>query len=296
MNPAISNRNLSFLLLIVGSLGISFGGLIMRYINSADPWQIAFYRGLAFLFSIFLFLYYKYRFEIFKTVKNTGLPGIAGGFLLMLANLLFIQSLAKTSIANTLFTLSSIPFLTAILAFIFLKEKIPLRTIIIMIFAFIGIFIMINDGLESGGFLGNILAFVCAISFSGFVIVLRKSRNIDMLPANIVSGILIIFVSFVICLGNMKVPIKEILLCFLWGGVLSGFVNTVFIFSTRYLLASEATIFMLLEFALGPFWVWIFLNETISHETFFGGTIVMFSVAIYSIFEIINSKIKTTST
>ena len=155
MNSAISNRNLSFLLLIVGSLGISFGGLIMRNINSADPWQIAFYRGLAFLFSIFLFLYYKYRFEIFKTIKNTGFPGIAGGFLLMLANLLFIQSLAKTSIANTLFTLSSIPFLTAILAFIFLKEKISLRTIIIMIFAFMGIFIMIKDGLESGGFLGN---------------------------------------------------------------------------------------------------------------------------------------------
>ena len=261
----------------------------MRNITSADPWQIAFYRGLAFLFSIFLFLYYQYRFEIFNTIKNTGFPGFAGGFLLMLANLLFIQSLANTSIANALFTLSSIPFLTAILAFIFLKEKISLRTIIIMIFAFMGIFIMIKDGLESGGLLGNILAFVCAISFSGFVIVLRKSRNINMLPANIVSGILIIFVSFVICLGNMKVPIQDILLCFLWGGVLSGFVNTVFIFSTRYLLASEATFFMLLEFALGPFWVWIFLNETISQETFFGGFIVMISVAVYSFLEIINS-------
>ena len=296
MKAVISNRNLSFLLLIVGSLGISFGGLIMRNITSADPWQIAFYRGLAFLFSIILFLYYQYRFEIFKTIKNTGFPGVAGGFLLMLANLLFIQSLANTSIANALFTLSSIPFLTAILAFIFLKEKISLRTIIIMIFAFMGIFIMIKDGLESGGLLGNILAFVCAISFSGFVIVLRKSRNINMLPANIVSGILIIFVSFVICLGNMKVPIQDILLCFLWGGVLSGFVNTVFIFSTRYLLASEATFFMLLEFSLGPFWVWIFLNETISEETFFGGTIVMISVAVYSFLEIINSKIKTSPT
>ena len=296
MKTVISNRNLSFLLLIVGSIGISFGGLIMRNISSADPWQIAFYRGFAFLFSIILFLYYQYRLKIFKIIKNTGFPSVAGGFLLMLANLLFIQSLANTSIANALFTLSSIPFLTAILAFIFLKEKISLRTIIIMIFAFMGIFIMIKDGLESGGLLGNILAFVCAISFSGFVIVLRKSRNINMLPANIVSGILIIFVSFVICLGNMKVPIQDILLCFLWGGVLSGFVNTVFIFSTRYLLASEATFFMLLEFSLGPFWVWIFLNETISEETFFGGTIVMISVAVYSFLDIINSKIKTPPT
>ncbi len=144
----------------------------MRTISSADPWQIAFYRGLAFLFSITLVLLYQYRLEIVTKIKKTGFPGIVGGFLLMLANLLFIQALANTSIANALFTLSSIPFITAILAFIFLKEKISLMTIIIMIFAFMGIFIMIKDGLESSSFYGNFLAFVCAICFSSFVIVL----------------------------------------------------------------------------------------------------------------------------
>ena len=293
MNPAISNRNLSFLLLIVGSLGISFGGLIMRYINSADPWQIAFYRGLAFLFSIFLFLYYKYRFEIFKTIKNTGFPGIAGGFLLMLANLLFIQSLANTSIANALFTLSSIPFLTVILAFIFLKEKISLRTIIIMFFAFVGIFIMIKDGLGTGGFYGNIFALVCAFSFSTFVIILRKSRNIDMMPVNLISCVLVLIVSFVISRGDMNVPIQDILLCFFWGGVLLACVHSALIFSTRFLVASEVTFFMLLESSLGPFWVWIFLNETISQKTFYGGIIVMISVVVYSLFEINNTKIKS---
>ena len=255
-----------------------------------------FLQGISISFSITLVLFHQYRLEIVTKIKNTGFPGMVGGLLLMLANLLFIQAIANTSIANALFSLSSIPFITAILAFIFLKEKISLRTIIIMIFAFMGIFIMIKDGLESGGFYGNVLALVCAFSFSGFVIVLRKSRNIDMLPANMVSGVLVIIVSFVISLGNMKVPIQEILLCFLWGGVLSGFVNSVFIFSTRYLLASEATFFMLLEFSLGPFWVWIFLNETISQETFYGGIIVMISIAVNSLLEIKNTKLKAVST
>ena len=101
----------------------------MRNINNADPWQIAFYRGLAFLFSITLFLFHQHRLGIVTNIKKTGYPGMTGGFFLMLANLLFIQSFANTSVANTLFTLSSIPFITAILAFIFLKEKISLRTI-----------------------------------------------------------------------------------------------------------------------------------------------------------------------
>ena len=289
----ISNRKLSILLLITGSVGISFGGLIMRNINNADPWQIVFYRALAFLFSITLILFYRYRFAIVTNIKKIGYPGMTGGFFLMLANLLFIQSFANTSVANTLFTLSSIPFITAILAFIFLKEKISLRTIIIMIFAFMGIFIMIKDGLETGGFYGNIIALVCAFSFSTFVIILRKSRNIDMMPVNLISGVLVLIVSFVISLGNINVPIHDILLCFLWGGVLSGFVNSVFIYAARFLNASEVTFFMLLELSLGPFWVWLFLNETIALETLFGGIIVMSSVAVYSFIEIYISKITT---
>ena len=91
-----------------------------------------------------------------------------------------------------------------------------------MIFAFIGIFIMIKNGLETGGFYGNIIALVCAFSFSAFVIILRKNRNIDMMPVNLISGFLVLIVSFVISLGNINVPIQDILLCFLWGGVLSG--------------------------------------------------------------------------
>tara|TARA_B100001559_G_scaffold238781_1_gene201767 strand:- start:1258 stop:2142 length:885 start_codon:yes stop_codon:yes gene_type:complete len=291
----ISNRNLSILLLITGSVGISFGGLIMRNINNADPWQITFYRSLAFLFSITLVLIYRHNSDILTSIKKIGYPGIAGGFFLMIAQILYVQSFAHTSIANALFTFSTIPFISAFLAFIFLKEKISTTTIVTMFFAFIGIFIMIKDGLETGGFYGNIIALICAFSFSTFVIILRKSRNNDMLPVNLISSVLVLIVSFAISLGEINVPIQDILLCFLWGGVLSGFVHSVFVYSTRFLQASEATLFMLLEFSLGPFWVWIFLNETITQEAFYGGIIVMLSVAVYSFFEIKKTKFKAIS-
>ena len=291
----ISNRNLSILLLITGIVGISFGGLIMRNINNADPWQITFYRSLAFLFSITLVLIYRHKSDILTSIKKIGYPGITGGVFLMLAQILYVQSFAHTSIANALFTFSTIPFISAFLAFIFLKEKISSTTIVTMFFAFIGIFIMIKDGLETGGFYGNIIALIGAFSFSTFVIILRKSRNNDMLPVNLISSILALIVSFAVSLGEINVPIQDILLCFLWGGVLSGFVHSVFIYSTRFLQASEATLFMLLEFSLGPFWVWIFLNETITQEAFYGGIIVMLSVAVYSFFEIKKTKFKAIS-
>ena len=79
-----------------------------------------------------------------------------------------------------------------------------------------------------------------------------------MMPASLISGVLLLIVCSIITHGDSIITFHDILLCFLWGGVLSGFVNSVFIFATRFLLASEVTFFMLLEFSLGPFWVCIF--------------------------------------
>ena len=268
----------------------------MRNINYADAWQIIFYKALSFIFLITLILLSKYRFLIVSKIKIIGFSVMIGSFLLMLANLLIIQAYANTSIANTSFTLSAIPFITAGLAYIFLKEKLSLRTLLIMVVAFFGIFIMINEGLGKGDFHGNLMALGCAFCFSGFAIIVRKFRNIDMLPTLLISGVMIVIVSFALNFQNLIVSIHDVLLCFLWGGILSVFVNIVFIYSIRFLNASEVTFFMLLEFSLSPFWVWIFLDETISQETLYGGIIVMISVAVYSLFEFYNSKMKAIST
>ncbi len=291
INYIFSNRNLAILLLIISSISISFGGLIMRNIHFSDAWQITFYRSLAFTFSIALILSYKNRSSTLSTIKKVGYAGVMGGILLMGANLFFIQAFANTSIANTLFTLSLIPFITAVLAFLFLNEKLSLRTFTIMLVALFGILIMINEGIKTGDLFGNIMAICCAFCFSSFTIVIRKFRNIDMIPTLLISGIIIAVVSFILNSGNLTIPLQDVLLCFLWGGLLSGFVNSVFIYAARFLNASEVTFFMLLELSLGPFWVWLFLNETIALETLFGGIIVMSSVAVYSFIEIYISKI-----
>jgi drug/metabolite transporter (DMT)-like permease len=295
MKLLISNRNLSFLFLTTACMGISFQGLIMRNINYADAWQVLFFRALGFVFSITIILSFKYKSAIVVNIKKIGLPGIFIGVLHSISNLLVVFSFSKTTIANTLFTLSSIPFITAILALIILKEKISLRTILIMLIAFIGIFIMIKDGLEtSGTHIGNLMALGSAICFSGFIIIMRKYNKVDMIPTSLISGI-IIFVSFVVTQGNIDIPIQEILLSLFWGAALNGFMNIALIFSTRFLYASEVTLFTLVEYSLGPLWVWIFLDEIITKMTLYGGLIVMLSVATYCLFEVHNQRNKNKS-
>jgi len=287
-----NNKSLSIFLLLISSIAISFGGLIMRNIEVANAWQIIFYRSFFFTVSILTIIIFQNRNSVVKTIKNVGYPGVMGAVFYTFANIAFVHAFANTTVANSLFTLSSIPFITATLAFFFLKENISTRTISIMFVAFLGIIIMISEGLALGQIYGNIMAIVTAVSFSCFTIILRKYRAVDMLPTILIGGIIILSVTFFISLGSLRIPLNEIFLCFLWGGVLSGCVNYIFIYATRFLYASSVTFFMLFEFALGPFWVWIFLNETITRNTFYGGILVMASVFIYSVIEVFISRKK----
>jgi len=288
----VNKKSLSIFLLLLSSIAISFGGLIMRNIEVANAWQIIFYRSLFFSISISLILIFQYRFIFFKNIKNIGYPGLLGAIFYTIANIMFVHAFANTTVANALFTLSSIPFLTALLAYYVLNENLSMRTVIIMLTAFLGIVIMIGEGLALGQVYGNLMALGTALSFSCFAITLRKFRNVDMLPTLLVAGLFILFITFIISHDALKLPIRDLFLCFLWGGILSGFVNYIFIYATRYLYASSVTFFMLFEFALGPFWVFIFLNETVSINTLYGGMLVMICVLVYSLFEIFNSNKK----
>ena len=288
----VNKKSLSIFLLLLSSIAISFGGLIMRNIEVANAWQIIFYRSLFFSISISLILIFQYRFIFFKNIKKIGYPGLLGAIFYTIANIMFVHAFANTTVANALFTLSSIPFLTALLAYYVLNENLSMRTVIIMLTAFLGIVIMIGEGLALGQVYGNLMALGTALSFSCFAITLRKFRNVDMLPTLLVAGLFILFITFIISYDALKLPIQDLLLCFLWGGILSGFVNYIFIYATRYLYASAVTFFMLFEFALGPFWVFIFLNETVSINTLYGGMLVMICVLVYSLFEIFNSNKK----
>ena len=255
----------------------------MRQIDEANAWQITFYRNFAFFISIGLVLTTIYGRQLFKSIIRIGIGWIIAGIFLAIANISFIHSLENTSVANTLFTLSTIPFITAIIAFFTIEERVSHLTFFLMAIAFLGIALMVSEGLRANEGIGIFLAFCTALSFSCFTVILRKNNDRDMIPCLLLSALLVISSTYMISFANITIPIKEIAYCIFWGGALSGFVNAAFIFGTKYMSASEVTLFMLLEFSLGPIWVWLFLNEAISRLTLFGGIIVICCVLINTI-------------
>ncbi len=273
-------------LMLIGSVIISFGGLAIRNIEAADNWQINFYRSIAFGLAISIVLLFRYGKTGPQQLKGIGLQGVLAATLLACASIFFLQAITNTTVAATTFTLSSIPFLTAIMAWLFLGERIGKSTVFTMLMAAVGISLMLVQGLGSGTFYGNFMAFLCATGFSSYAIIIRRNRRSEMLPTLILSNLIIMLVTLIFTWDNLLISWNDLLLCFVLGGLLSATVNTLFIIAAKHLFAAELTLFMLLEFTLGPIWVWIFVNEVPTSWTLVGGGIVISAVFLKSVSEL----------
>ena len=283
-----SRHGYAMLIMTAGSIAISFGGLVQRNIEIADAWQTIFYRSLGMLIGMVFIIAVQYRGRVLSTVTGVGQLGLLGGALLSVAGITFIQALTHTTIANALFILGAIPFFAALFARLFLGEKLRRTTMFTMLGAAAGLGIMVVQGINAGSGFGNAMALVTAVSFALYAIIVRYKRQTEMLPVMLISSAIVIPVTLLVKSGDIAIPLRDILLCLFWGGCLSGFVNWAFIVASRHLAAAEVTLIMLLEFALGPLWVWMFIGETPTLWTVLGGCLIILAVALRAIFELIN--------
>ena len=278
-------RQLAILLMIASSVVISFSGLVVRLLD-AGPLVMNFYRALFLMGAILVLLFLRYRGAAIVRVIGVGWPGLMAGAMLAGAGITFLQSMTHTTVANTLFVLGGIPFVTSGLAWIFLKEKPGRPTLVTMIIAFFGIVIMIGEGFTIGSVYGNLMALMTTLFFSIYAVIVRFNRQVDMLPAILISTVLIMAMTGLTQRGVLPISKDDLWLCLLWGGVMSGFTSASFIVASRHIIAAELTIFMLLEFALGPVWVWLFVNEIPSKWTLAGGALAIVAVLGRSILEL----------
>ena len=167
-NTVKPKRGLAMFLMVVCCITISIGPLIFRNIENADIWQINIYRSVSWISALLIILLFKYRLSIISRITAIGRWGVIAGIFLASAQIFYMHALDNTSVANVVFILSAIPFVTAIIAYLFIKEKIQFATVLMMAFAAVGIFIMVSEGVNSGNAFGNIMAIITLLCFSCF--------------------------------------------------------------------------------------------------------------------------------
>ena len=264
-------------MVLLSSVVLSFNGLIFRSLAEATAWQVSFYRSGALAAAMFGLFLLRHRGRWRVELRRSWRSALIAGPLLGVAGVCFLQSLGHTTVANTMFTLSSVPLFAAVFAWITLGEPVTRATWIAILTAMTGIALMLFDGFGSGALIGNLLALATAVFFAGFVVALRHGRHVDMLPG-VAFGALVSTAIGGIMADSLDVPMRDILICLAWGALLSCFAHSIYTYASRHVLAAELTLLSLVEMIISPLWVWLALNETPTTYTLMGGAIVVAAI------------------
>ena len=185
-----------YILLLFGGFCLSWGGFIIRSFEEASIWQILFLRSFFFLLALIAFLFVTYKKDIFNIIKESGLPGLLGGFVLSFSFVAFVVAMSNTTVANVVFIISTQTMFLAIFGYFYLKEKVSLIGLISILLAMSGIIIMVGDSISGGSLFGNIVALAIPINFAILVMIIRKNTKVDMVPAIFYSGIFSLIYGF----------------------------------------------------------------------------------------------------
>ena len=274
------------LLIFMGAVCLSFGGLIVKSFEGANLWQILFWRQIFFTIIVVLYLVITYKKDFFKSFYNSGLSGFIGGLFLGIGFAAYIFSMYTTTVANTNFIITTETIFLAVFGYFLLKEKINLKTLVSIILGMSGVLIILGSSLSiqsTEQFFGNIIAFIMPISFAILVIVIRKYPNVDMIPAQFIAGIVAAIIGLFIA-GNLSISLHDLFLAFLAGFFQIGFGFILITIGSQTTPAAVVGVLMLTESVFGPLWAWLFINEEPPISVLIGGGIIICSILLQSFY------------
>ena len=286
----LKNEKIAIPVVLFAGLLWSFGPLVVRYMNDPNlvPWQYLFTRGLTIFCILNLYLFFEEGKTFYKNYLKIGFSGIIGGIGLGVAMITFIWSIINTSAAITLLCLAAMPFITALLGFLFLRETISINVWLSIIIAAIGIIIMAVGNTNEGSFLGLVFGLISATGFSVFSVSLRWRKETPKFTTVAVAGLFCTVVSTIIIMSNGSSFLSSSYNQGLFAvhGTLVCLGLILYSIGSKIIPAAELTLLSLTEVIGGIFWVWIpifGINEIPSTNTIIGGFLIFVSIIFYSL-------------
>ena len=264
-----------------GVLVLTPDSLLVRLIG-IDSWSMVFWRGLLMMSALTMCLAVYYRGQTLARFRAIGRTGLVIAALFSVSSVLFILALHNTSVANTLVIIASAPLIAAILSRLFLAEAVPPRTWAAILGALCGILVLASDSPRGGTLGGDMAAFGTAVGIAAAYSLIRRARSLNMAPAMAVSGGIsaIVMIPFA---APLSVAAGEVWLLLILGLVVLPVSFGLMSLGPRYLPAPEVALILLLETVLGPFWVWLVLEEQPSTFALAGGAIVVGALILHSL-------------
>ena len=286
----IKNPKAAIPIVLLAGIFWSFGPYVVRHIDQPQlvPWQYLFTRGLVIFILLNVYLYLNEGLKFYKNYSKIGISGLIGGVGLATAMITFIWSISNTSAAVTLLCLAAMPFITALLGFMFLKEKISITVWISIFVATFGIAVMAYGNVEKNTLPGLIFGLASALGFSIFSVTLRWRKETPKFTTVALAGLFCcIFSTMFIVINDLNFLSSnknEALFATHGTLVCSGLI--LYSIGSKNIPATDLTLLSLTEVVGGIFWVWLpwlGINEVPSTNTIIGGFFIFVAIIYYSL-------------
>jgi len=280
--PAPPRRSVALVLMIVAPLLWSMAGVMMRSIERAGPFEIAFWRSTFAALFVAGALAALQGAGAWRAMWAAGVVGLLSGVMWATMFTAFIFALTLTTTANVLVTNSIGALLTALLAWFVLREPVPARTWAAIAVATAGMAVMFGAGLraDDGAHLsGMLIALTIPVAGAINIVMLRHSASrIDLMPAVLLGALLSAAVTLPWALP-FEATQRDYLVLASLGIFQLGLPCMLLVLVSRTLRAPEMALLGLLEIVLGPLWAWLGAGEVPALATIAGGAIILGAVA-----------------
>ena len=273
------------ILCLFGIILLSPDSLLLRLIG-ADLWTLAFWRGgLSAIGLAIVILLLEGRRNCQRQLLHINRHSVMVAANFAIANIAFIFSIKNTAVANTFVIMSMSPLFAAMLSHFLFREPISRGTWFAVVTLSLGLTIVFYGALQSGGLIGDLAALLTSICVAISLVLIRKHREISMIPALAWSGALTCLVALPFATPAAVSGTPLILMLVL--GLLVLPVSLAMIgLAPRFLPAPEVCLILRLEALLAPLWVWLVLGEVPSRETLVGGSIILTTLVCLTVYSI----------
>src|SRR3984893_43039 len=263
-------------LVVLSAFAFSTAGFFTRLIDT-DVWTMLFWRGLFGGLFIAGYILWRHGAEAAKAFRAIGRPGLVVAGCSTAATICFVNALRETTVADVLVINATAPFMTAALAWAWTGARERWTTLAASLVALLGVVVTVGAALASGHLLGNFLALLMTILISAMMVVIRRYRGVDMLPAAALSAFLCALVVWPWAEPASATGWNFFYLV-LFGTTQFGLGMLLLTAGARLVSATRSALVGALETPLAPALVWLAFDEVTPLATCLRGAIVLAAV------------------
>ena len=256
----------------------SIAGVITRHLEHARSFEVTFWRSFFTVVSLLVILPFFQGRAVFAKIRHAGSALWLSGVCWSVMFTAFMVALTLTSVANVLVTMALGPFLTALIARVFIGHRIPARTWLAILVAGAGIASMYATQMDGGQLAGTLVA-LCVPLASGvnWTITQRahaQGQDVDLVPAVLVGAAISSLVTLPLAMP-LQASGHDVGLLAILGLVQLAIPCVLAVMCARVLQAPEIALLALLEIIFGIVLAWVGANEIPGQAVLAGGALVI---------------------